>query len=123
MAKDADQRWRQAEGTWDRLRWARKIHAEIETGEEAAARLGMKPVTYRAYERSPKSAKHTPLDHQRAAQFAQKFKVDWTWLLTGAGTPWGEDEQRARVMRAFDSVAEDRREEVADAIERLLRAG
>jgi SOS-response transcriptional repressor LexA len=67
---------------WARVRWQTLNGIKPEMGA-AADSLGMKQHTYRAYEREPGASKHTPLDHQRAVQFARKFGVSWQWLLTG----------------------------------------
>lgn len=97
--------WRRLEGTWDRLKWARLVHAGISTGEEAARRVGVRAGTYRAYERSPDSSKHIPLDHRHAGQIATKLKVRWEWLLTGEGEPWQDDKSpKARIARGLDKA-------------------
>jgi hypothetical protein len=117
-----DERWRDCEGTWDRLRWSR-IRAGFEKANAAAESLGMKDDTYTAYERRPDSSKHTALDHQRAGQFAKKFKVSWRWLLLGEGEP-GEIELTAaqkRAVAAMREAPEDEQERAADVIETMLR--
>jgi len=117
-----DDRWKTTEGTWDRLKWARI--QKFGTAEDAAAALGLKPGTYRAYERRPDSSKHIPLDHQNAAHFAKRLGIRWEWLLLGTGSPWLDpDENRERVLRAYDEAPEDRRAAVAEAIEKLLKTG
>ena len=117
-----DDRWRNSEGTWDRLKWARL--QKFATAEDAAAALGEKAGTYRTYERSPESSKHTPLDHQKAAHFAKRLAIRWEWLLQGDGAPWRDpDENLDRILTAYDQAPEDRRRAVAEAIERLLKAG
>jgi hypothetical protein len=119
---EKDERWRSCEGTWDRLRWAR-VHAKFETAKAAADSLGIKEGTYSAYERSPESSKHTALDHQRAAQFARKFKVNWRWLLLGEDTPFTVDLTPAqeRALAAMRSASEADQERAADVIETLLK--
>lgn len=118
---DRDQRWRDCEGTWDRLKWART--QRFGTAKAAATALGEKEGTYRTYERRPESSKHTPLDHQRAMQFARRLGVRWEWLLLGAGSPWRDpDENLDRILTAYESAPADRKAAVADAIERLLKA-
>lgn len=118
-----DDRWRECEGSWDRLRWARM--QRFDQAKDAADSMSMKEGTYRAYERRPDSSKHTKLDHQNAIKFARKFRVSWTWLLTGEGTP--SDDQlppaQERVVRAMSEATEDKQQAVAEMIERLLRAG
>lgn len=121
--------WRGLEEPWQRLRWARqdwqRDHSAVAgTAEHAAESLGMKPGTYRAYERPPGSSKHIALDHQAAIRFGRKFRVSWTWLLTGAGTPSDEDlsEPQARVVQAMAEMDEERQEALATMAEVLARA-
>lgn len=121
----ADDYPRDAE-TWERLRWARV--RRFETAEAAAESLGVKPGTYRAFERQPGSSKSIRLDHQNAARFAKKFNVRWEWLLLGEGVPWLKDDggpkgPKARVLEALDETNVERLEVVADAIVALLKAG
>lgn len=117
-----DDAWRKCEGTWDRLKWARR--QKFETGKDAALAFGLKEDTYRAYERQPDSSKHTPLGHQHAAHFAKRLGVRWEWLLQGDGSPWLDpDENRDRILQAYDNAPEDRRAAIAAAIEQLLKVG
>lgn len=117
-----EETWRNCRGSWDRLKWARK--RKFETAKDAAAALGVNVNTYRAYERQPDSSKHTPLDHVHAGHFAKRFGVTFDWLLLGLGSPWrDEDERRERILNAYDEASDDRKDAVADAIERLLKAG
>lgn len=117
-----DDQWRRCEGTWDRLRWAR-INAGFDKAVDAAKSLGLKPDTYRAYEREPGRSKHTALDHQRAMAFAKKFKVSWTWLLLAEGSPEDADDALTRIVRALEGRTADQQATVADLVERLLKAG
>lgn len=64
----------------DRLIWARK-NAGFETATAAADALGVKEQTYLAHENGWRGFKG------RAEQYAAKFKVDLTWLLTARGKP------------------------------------
>lgn len=121
-------RWQDCEGGWDRLRWARIRWQEAQgispNAVAAAESLGIKPGTYRAYERRPNSSKHIALDHQAAARFAKKFGVDWTWLLTGEGNPDERDHLTDRERRMIDALREapeDRQAAAADAIIQLLK--
>ena len=122
-------RWEECRGTWDRLRWARVRWQEGQgvgsNAEAAADSLGMKPGTYRAYERRPDSSKHIALDHQSAARFARKFGVSWTWLLTGEGTPDDKGDQltpsERKMIDALREAPEDRQAAAADAIIQLLK--
>lgn len=80
-----DQSWRGLE-SWDRIKWARS--QRFESAAQAAAAVGMKEGTYRAYERGPESAKHIRLDYDHAVLFARKFGVRWEWLLNNEDEPW-----------------------------------
>lgn len=125
----AERDWRALEGQWERLRWARQrwqnTGAVKPTAEHAAESLGIKPGTYRAYERGPDTSKHTPFGHQEAMLFGRKFKVSWTWLLLGQGSPFDDQlpEPQERVIRAMAVADPDQQEALADMVERLLRTG
>jgi transcriptional regulator with XRE-family HTH domain len=120
--------WDDLRDTHERLRWARMRWQEsrgIKPSASAAAEsLGVKIGTYSAYERSPDSSKHIPLDHQKAIQFARKFGVSWEWLLTGDGRP--EDikltPSEREVIDALREAPEARQAAAADAIIKLLKA-
>lgn len=117
-----DERWKTCEGTWDRLKWARL--QKYATAEDAATALGLKPGTYRQYERAPGTSRHAAYDHQDAMLFGRRLGVRWEWLLLGQGTPWVDpDEHRERILLAYDSAPEERRAAVAEAIEQLLKIG
>lgn len=88
--------WRELREPWERLRWAR-MRAGFERSKDAAESLGMKPITYRTYERAPGTAGARGFDHENAARFGRKFKVSWTWLLTGQGAPDAAPETELRV--------------------------
>lgn len=123
-------RWQDCEGTWDRLRWARMRWQEASgvspNAEAAAASLGIKPGTYRAYERRPDSSKHIPLDDQTAPPLAKKFGVSWIWLLKGAGSPDADIESLSpderRVIDALREAPKARQAAAADAITQLLKS-
>lgn len=123
-----DDRWQTLFEPHERLRWARIQWQEgkgIASNAEAAAdSLGIKPHTYRAYERPPHASKHTRLDDQRAIQFARKFGVSWQWLLTGKGRPDADDDltpTERRMIDALREAPEDRQAAAADAIIQLLK--
>ena len=117
-----DTSWTGLREPWERLKWARR-HAGFDTATSAAESLGVKKDTYTAYEREPGKSKHTSLDHQRAIQFARKFRVSWEWLLLGEGSPFDKLSSAAqeRVLRAMAGAAEEDQERVAEAVEALLR--
>jgi hypothetical protein len=123
-----DNTWKDLEGGWDRLRWARmrwqrEAGAVNPTADNAAQSLAIKPGTYRAYERPPGSSKHIALDHQVAARFARKFKVSWRWLLIGEGTPFDDDLSpvQERVMRAMLDIGDADQQTLADLAENLAK--
>jgi len=124
-----DDRWKTAADSHDRLRWARIQWQEAKgikpDAGAAAESLGIKAHTYRAYERRPDSSKHTRLDDQRAIQFARKFGVNWTWLLTGEGSPDASDDRltptERRMIDALREAPEARQAAAADAIIQLLK--
>jgi hypothetical protein len=104
-----------------RLRWARA--QRFPTATAAAESLGMKKDTYTAYERAPDASKHTKLDHQRAIQFAKKFKVSWKWLLTGEGSPMDEQlsAEEERVLSLMKGADEEAQRRVVDVLEAMLK--
>jgi len=124
-----DDRWTKAREPQDRLRWARIQWQEAKgikpDAGAAAESLGLRPHTYRAYERNPDASKYTRLDDQRAIQFARKFGVNWIWLLTGEGRPDTPDDSLSpterRVIDALREAPKDRQTAVADAITQLLK--
>lgn len=121
-------RWQDCEGTWDRLRWAR-MRWQAKQGvspnaEAAAVSLGIKPGTYRAYERRPGESKNIALDHQTAPPLAKKFGVSWIWLLNGDGSPDDVDltPDERRIIDAYREAPEARQTAVADAMIQLLKS-
>lgn len=117
-----DESWRNLEGTWDRLRWARR--KKFTFAKDAAEAMGERPNTYAAYERRPDSSKHIALDHQKAAHFARRLGVRWEWLLLGEGEPYViDDEDTARVTEAMRASPPERRKAIAETIMALLKTG
>ena len=109
-----------------RMRWQEQRGIKPDAGAGAES-LGMKPHTYRAYERPPGSGKHTALSHQRAIEFGRKFGVSWEWLMTGRGQP--EDmgslsltPTERSLIDALREAPEARRAVATDAIIKLLKA-
>lgn len=120
-----DDRWKSCDGSWDRLRWARMHRTKFETAESAAESLGMKPNTYRNFERQPGGSRHKPLDHQHAIRFARKFKVNWIWLLTGEGSPDTPELTPAqeRMLNATRGASEEEQARAATVVEAMLSKG
>jgi SOS-response transcriptional repressor LexA len=75
-------------GSWDRLRQARlkwmEGQPELRTAEDVARRFGWKPVTYRSHERAPEDNGRL-IDVRWAKEYAERFGVSWSWLLSGEG--------------------------------------
>jgi hypothetical protein len=120
----ADESWRKLEGTWDRLKWARK--RKFETAKDAAVAMGVNIDTYRAYERHPDSSKHIPLTHVHAGHFAKRLAVRWEWLLRGEGEPFPNTDPaspNARIQRALEGRTTDELEAVADFLEKMPKTG
>jgi hypothetical protein len=121
-----DSEWAELRHPWQRLEWSRiywqRQSGGAETARAAAESLGLQENTYSAYERSPGDGrKHTPLSHQRAVEFARKFKVSWVWLLTGDETPFSRTPAQQRAMLLLSKVTEDEQEEAVDVMETILR--
>lgn len=117
--------WSSLREPWQRLQWARR-YWQAKTGAVATARgaaesLGMQENTYAAYERSPDSSKHTPLDHQRAIQFGDKFKINWVWILTAEETPFSRTPAQQRAVDLLAAASEETQEEVVDMIEAVIK--
>lgn len=106
--------WSELREPWERLRWAR-FKAGYERAIDAAESLGMLPVTYRTYEREPGRPGARGFDHELAIRFARKFKVSWTWLLTGQGSP---DEKPNTDLQVAVGHIEQRLQKIADNDER-----
>lgn len=119
-----DTQWSELGEPHERLRWAR-IQAGFPTATAAAKSLGLNKDTYSAYEREPGMSKVTSLDHQRAIQFARKFKVSWTWLLANEGTPFSAPvtDAQQRTLRAMAAAPEKEQERAARMVVELLRTG
>lgn len=113
--------WTQLEEPHERLKWARK-HAHFATASAAAESLGMKAITYSAYEREPGSSKNIALDHQMAIKAGRKYRVSWTWLLVGEGTPFDKpsNEFQQRAIQAMAAVPEEKQAALAAAIEAMV---
>lgn len=130
-SRHMETQWALLDEPHERLRWAR-MHWQESRGIKpdaglAAESMGIKPHTYRAYERPEDASKHSALSHQRAIQFGRKFGVSWTWLMEGKGTPFDIptnelNETERRIVEAVRDVPEERQASVAAAIEALLKS-
>lgn len=108
---------------WARLRWQNRAGAVNPTAKNAADSLGMKAGTYRAYERPSTSSKHTPMDDQSAIRFGKKYRVQWTWLLTGEGEPGEKSPSMGiqRTVKALEKLPTDGQEVIADMVEAYVK--
>jgi hypothetical protein len=119
--------WSDLRESWDRLKWARKHWQNAIGGatsaKAAADSLGLKENTYSAYERAPGNGdkKHTPLTHQRAIEFGQKFRINWVWILTGQETPFQRTPPQVRAVELMAAAPLEDQERVVDLIEVALR--
>lgn len=119
----ADESWRQCNGTWDRLRWARRQRYGDKPAREVAEILGIREGTYNAYEGVPGQRSKTatpPVVKMR--HIAKKYRVRWEWLLLGEGEPWlpSKDSPKARAKAAIDEATDEQAEAAADLLERLF---
>lgn len=110
--------------TWQRVKWARmkwfaRSDAIENTAKRAAESLGLSVSTYSQYEREPGTSRSTPLNIEYAKRFAKKFKVNWLWLLTGEGTPFGEQQAgpMLRIENTIKSLTPEEQERAAQLIE------
>lgn len=122
----SDESWRDCEGTWDRLSWARERRYPGATKKFVAEALSVKPGTYNAYERPPGASKWIKLDIKHGIHFAKRLRVRWEWLVLGQGEPWLPEAERPpsakdRVKAAIEAATEEQAEGVADFLERMLK--
>lgn len=115
--------WPDQRPRWERIRWAR-IHAGYERAKDAADSLGIKPGTYRTYERGPEDGgREPPLTELQ--RLARKFKVNWIWLATGEGETEDDilrDERLAAAARKAAAIDPDRADDAWTAVMGVLDA-
>lgn len=119
-----DTSWTRLEHSYERLRWAR-MQAGFASMRDAAEALGEREGTYRQYEAEPgSSSRSADLKHQLAIKAGRKFRVSWTWLLTGEGTPFDKpsNAHQQRAIQAMATVPEEKQAALAEAIEALIRS-
>lgn len=116
--------WSNLSEPWERVRWARlywqRKAGSAETMKAAAESLGMQENTYSAYEREPGTSKHTALDHQRAIQFGDKFKVNWVWILTGKETPFAMTPAQERAVQLLAQQNEEDQQHAVEVMAAVL---
>lgn len=119
-----DTSWTGLEHSYERLRWAR-MQAGFASMRDAAEALGEREGTYRQYEAEPGStSRSADLKHQLAIKAGRKFRVSWTWLLTGEGTPFDKpsNAHQQRAIQAMATVPEEKQAALAEAIEALVKS-
>lgn len=118
--------WRELREVHQRLRWARMNRTPFPRPTDAARSLNMRPGTYRTYELSKADGGRAPslMEIQR---IARKFKVSWSWIATGEGSP--DDEPKNELKAIIDRLAErvsevdpDKQDDALAAVEGVLAA-
>lgn len=101
--------WTSLKETWERMRWAR-MSAGFEKAKDAADSLGIKPGTYRTYERPTENEGRGP-PLSEIQRIAKKFKVSWIWLASGEGVPMLDAAPPPEVARTWAELPEDKRDD------------
>lgn len=98
----------------------------FERAGDAADSLGIKPGTYRTYERRKADGGRLP-PLSETQRIAKKLGVDWPWLATGDGRPDGEpaatrDDRVARFVEMLLDVPADRQDDAINAAEAVIKS-
>ena len=124
MREDDDKSWENLREGWQRVRWARerwqrRTKGAVGKASEAAESLGMKPGTYRTYERDREISKGSTLTVSTAERFARLFGVSDIWLLTGRGSPFkgSAGSHLMRIIRVLEAMPDEKQKAIADMIE------
>jgi len=118
-------KWEDLADGWERLRWAR-IQAGFERAKDAADSVGVKPVTYRSYERpEEQQGRKPPLPLLR--QFAKRYRVSWVWLATGLGAPDSDDNAEGHplltsIQERVEAIPADKRDDAIRAALSVLES-
>jgi len=119
-----DDAWRHANEFADRLRWAR-MQVRFERAGDAAEALGIKPGTYRTYERRKADGGRLPRLPE-TQRIARRLGVSWTWLATGDDRPDAEptsrDDRVAHFVELLLDVPADRRDDAINAAEAVIKS-
>ena len=119
-----DDGWRRADEFADRLRWAR-TQMGFERASDAADILGIKPGTYRTYERRKADGGRLP-PLSESQRIARKLGVNWPWLATGNGRPDNEpmtrDDRVERFVEMLLDVPADRQDDAINAAEAVIKS-
>lgn len=95
----------------DRLIQARKL-AGYRTRKEATDALGLHYPTYSGHENGNRDFEH------EAARYAQLFRVDLIWLMTGRGVPRPKSSTHP-IVELFESIPADRQAQAVEYLEFL----
>lgn len=98
--------------------------AGFERAKDAADSLGIKPGTYRTYERGPEDGGREP-PLTEIQRIARKFKVSWIWLATGDGEPHNDiltDERAAAIAKKRRQVDPEKQDDAFNAVMGVLDA-
>lgn len=79
--------------------------AGYERAKDAADSLGVKPGTYRTWEKSPADGGREP-PLTEIQRMARKYKVSWVWLATGEGAPDIDPITNERIQAVTKKAAE-----------------
>lgn len=115
-----DTEWATLTEPHERLKWARQ-RANFSTQKSGAQALQMEVGTYSQYERAPDSSRSVALNHQLAIAAGRKFKVSWTWLLVGEGTPFDRPatEHQRRAIELMADLSDEKQDAFVKALENL----
>lgn len=106
------------------MRWARK-EAGYKKATDAARALSVKPVTYRTWEQPVEHGGRWPETLSEVQRIARHFKVSWTWLADGKGTPFEArtvDARSLEIVELAEQLSDDRRDDALNAALAVLRS-
>ena len=97
----------------------------FERASDAADILGIKPGTYRTYERRKADGGRLP-PLSESQRIARKLGVNWPWLATGNGRPDNEpmtrDDRVERFVEMLLDVPADRQDDAINAAEAVIKS-
>lgn len=97
---------------WQRLQWIRQYRGYKGHGgkKRAAVAMRMPPPTYYGHDNGT-----TPIPRDQAIRYANFYRINLTWLLTGKGSPFGT----SPIQELFDQIDASRQAEAWDFLEFL----